>query len=192
MFYLFQSSPGVTLSFWQLAILGVITASGGYAASWFNRKRPSTIKVGDDKIAAEVHKLEIQNVKDLWSQLTAMREESESALAEQRKRAEEHRKQHDFDREQIRVAEINGTVARKAMHAALKEMGRCTFAIHLRDEAIKEWESVNRCNEDLLTANKVKFEKAKIDQVPVFEQVEYEDIVNFQALVLPETGNLRT
>lgn len=55
-------------------------------------------------------------------------------------------------------------MARKAAHAAMKENQRAYLAIRLRDEVITE---------------------GKLDEPPRFEPVEYEDIVNFQALPLP-------
>ncbi len=182
MLILLQSSQ---VPVWLYIVSLAITASGSWLIGWLNRKRRSSIKAEDGKLVAEAHRLEIQNIADLLQELRDTRAEVNSLAREGRARAEENRKQQDFLRGQVKWHEELSIVARTAAHSALDEIQRCVWAIQLRDDAIKEAKAALQCAEDMLTENKIKFTKAKLEDVPPFERKEYKAILDYQALPLP-------
>lgn len=164
MFELFQSSP-VTVSVWIAVLLGAIAVSGTWFAGWLGRKRRSSVRAEDEKIAAEARNLEVQSISQLLKEIRETRAELESEIKAGRLRAEESRKAQAFLRGQLEWHEELTILARQAAHAAINEVQRCVIAIHLRDEAIKE--------------------SGVAIVVPPFEQKDHDEIVKYQEFPLP-------
>ena len=190
MLLLFQPSP-ITVPLWAYLLTTAVLASGGIVGSWLGRKRSTTVKAEDDKLAAEARTFEIQSIRDLSREVRDMRADAVLMAEESRKRAEETRKQQEFAREQILWHETVTTLAREGAHAAINEIQRCVLAIHFRDEAIKQARDAIQCTEELLTDNKIKFTKAKLGEIPPFEPVKHKEIVKYQDFPLPPKPGAR-
>lgn len=161
----FQSSP-VTVSVWLAVILGLIAVSGTWLAGWVNRKRRSSVRAEDDRIAAEARNLEIQSISQLLSELRETRAELESEIRNGREKAEESRRQQHFLREQVRYHEELTILARQATHAAINEVQRCVIAIHFREEMLAR-------------------HGIPMDGLAPFEPKDHEEIVRFREFPLP-------
>jgi FtsZ-interacting cell division protein ZipA len=164
MYLLFQSSQ-ITVPLWAVIVGPLLPVIGVIVVGWWARKRRSSVRAEDDRNAAETRNLEIQSIRDLSRELRDTRHDVVVMAEEARKRAEEHRKQQEFAREQILWNEAVSTSAREAAHAAINEIQRCVWAIQLRDEAIKE-------------------AGIAVD-IPPFVQTAHKDIVKYQEFPLP-------
>lgn len=182
---LFQPSLQAGVPLWAFILTTVILVSGSVVVGWWNRKRSSSVHVEDQKTAAEATNLHVHSIAELLQELRETQTDVIRIGREQRLRAEEHRRQQQFSREQIIWHEEVTTIARQAAHAALNEVQRCIWAIKLRDDRIKEFEEAVKCAEDLLTENEIKFTKANLKEIPAFEQRSHESIVKYQSLPLP-------
>jgi hypothetical protein len=171
---------------WPYVLTALLTVIGTIIVALLTRKKPFLVKSEDQKLSAEAHSLEVQTIKELLGELREIRAEVETNTEQARVRQEENSKREEFLRGQVKFHEELSIAARKAAHAAINEAQRCAWAIHLRDEAIKEWEAAVKCAEVLLADNGIKFEITQVDPVPVFEQTAHEDIVKYQSLPLPQ------
>lgn len=166
--YLFQASLG-TVPVWLAILLAVIAASGTWLTLFVNRKRRSSRRAEDDKLAAEARNLDIQSLGELHQLLRETRAELAEILKEHRARAEENRRQQGFLRDQVLWHEEVTTLARQAAHAAINEIQRCMVAIKIRDQVINEAKAVI----------------PDLRELPPFEQTVHEEIVKYQEFPLP-------
>lgn len=173
---LLEASPTVTLPLWLVILAPLLTAITPLIALWLNRKRRDTRKSEVHHTDAETRRLEIDTVAIVTKQLRDTRIEIGEMAEESRQKAEESRRQLSFLRQQVRFHEELSILARQAAHSAINEIQRCVFAVRIRDDAIRDY-------------------RAMLDGTPLpealepFEQKQYEEIVKWQELPLPEKGN---
>lgn len=197
MFYLPEPSSLPTIPVWLWVIFLFLTASGGYFGSWLSRKRRSTSRAEDDKILAEVRKLDIESLAELYDQLKDARAELTAMAQAAALRAEESRKAEAFLRDQVRFHEEVSIMARQAAHAAINEIQRCVWHIEQRDTAIREYRTAIEYLETELHRLKtevdraglsltVEFIKTQLPSVDPFAQIRHEAIVEYKSFPLPK------
>lgn len=181
----FQPSLPTSVPLWFTLLLAVIAASGTWLTLLLNRKRLSSVWAEDHKLSAEARSIEIQSITELLRDLRDARADLTAAVDSATKKAEENRETQEFLRGQVTYREELEIMARKAAHAAIGELQRAVWAIHLRDEAIKEARAAVECAETQLRDNSIEFAPAELGEVTEFVQMKHEDIVKYQRLPLP-------
>jgi TolA-binding protein len=185
MFYLLESSSLVAVPLWLAVATPLATIIVTLLGVWLNRKRRSSVRAEDAKTSAEAHSIEIRSIAELLQQVRDLRREVEEITEEARRKVDEHRKTQNFLREQLQWHEQLSIMARKAAHGAINEIQRCVWAIHLRDEALRERDAAVRGAEELLKDGGVEFTEAMLTAVEPFEQKRHDDIMRYQELPLP-------
>ncbi len=134
---------------------------------------------------AEVRKLDIESLAELYDQLKDARAELTTIIADAAVRAEDGRKAQTFLRGQIEWHEELTILARQATHAALGEIQRCIWHIEQRDTLIRECKTAIGYLEEELNRRRIEFLKTKLPDVNPFAQTKHEAIVKWQAMPMP-------